>query len=438
MDKQLNMKNKLAVFLVLVWQCLLPSAAQAELRIDITQGVDSAIPLAVVPFAQPWRGGSTESGIDQVIEDDLRRSGWFELTPSESMVNRPYQSEDVDYRDWRLLEVEAVLVGQVEMVSPDRFDVRFELLDAVKQQRLTGARYSAVAGSEMRRLGHFIADQVFRQLTGIDGIFSTRIAYVTSANGRYQLLVADVDGRNPVGVLNSPEPILSPNWSADGRHLAYVAFDQGRPAVFRQELASGNRQKVAQFKGINGAPSWSPDGTELALTLSKEGSPDIYIMQLATGQLTRITTHYAIDTEPAWSPDGQQIYFTSDRGGRPQIYRIARSGGAVNRVTVDMGKYNADASVSPDGKYLAVVNNSDRNGYQIGLVDLEHSQISFLSDGKLDESPSFSPNGRLIIYTRTQGNSESLAVVSIDAKVRQRLGLQHAKVREPSWSPFIQ
>lgn len=412
--------------------------AYAELRIDITQGVESAIPLAVVPFAQPWRGSSTESGVDQVVMADLQRSGWFSLTPTESMLNHPYQSEDVDYRDWRLLGVEAVLVGQVEKVGPDSFDVRFELLDAVKQHRLAGARYSGVGGGEMRRLGHFIADQVFRELTGIDGIFSTRIAYVTSASGRYELQVADVDGHNPIGVLTSPEPILSPNWSADGQYLAYVAFDQGRPTIFKQQLATGERQKVSQFNGINGAPSWSPDGTELALTLSKDGSPDIYIMKLATGALTQLTDHYAIDTEPAWSPDGQQIYFTSDRGGRPQIYRIPRNGGTPTRVTINMGKYNADASVSPDGKFLAVVNSSGDKGYQIGLVDLQRSQMTWLSSGPLDESPSFSPNGRLIIYTRTHGDSESLAVVSIDVKVRQKLGLQHAKVREPAWSPFGQ
>ncbi|RLA09853.1 MAG: Tol-Pal system beta propeller repeat protein TolB [Gammaproteobacteria bacterium] len=433
-DRRLGVTKKLVFLVAMLWQV----GVLAELRIDITQGVESAIPIAVVPFAQSAQGTSAEPGIDQLVTADLQRSGWFALTPVESMLNRPYKSEDVDYRDWRLLGAEAVLIGQVEMVAPDRFDVRFELLDAVKQQRLAGARYSSVAKSEMRRLAHVIADQVFRQLTGIDGIFSTRIAYVTTTNGRHELQVADIDGYNPVGVLTSPEPIMSPSWSANGRELAYVAFDQGRPAVFVQELSTGKRRKVAQFRGINGAPSWSPNGQELALTLSKDGSPDIYIMQLATGKLTRLTDHYAIDTEPAWSPDGQQLYFTSDRGGKPQIYRISRHGGATTRVTINMGKYNADASVSPDGKYLAVVNNSGQNGYQIGLVDLQASQLTPLSSGRLDESPSFSPNGRLIIYTRTQANSESLAVVSIDAKVRQQLALQQAKVREPAWSPFSQ
>ncbi len=265
MSKRLsrNWTNPLVALLVIFW----PFLARAELRIEITQGVESAIPIAVVPFAQPWRGNADDLRIDQVVMADLTRSGWFDLTPPESMLDRPYQSEDVDYRDWRLLGVDAVLVGQVELVGEDKFDVRFELLDAVKKQRLAGSRFSGVAGGEMRRLGHFIADQVFRQLTGIDGIFSTRIAYVTSAAGRYQLQIADIDGFNPVEVLSSPEPILSPGWSADGKHIAYVAFDQGRPAIFRQELASGNRQKVTQFSGINGAPSWSPDGRELALTL---------------------------------------------------------------------------------------------------------------------------------------------------------------------------
>ena len=417
---------------VLLWQ----PVSTAELRIDILQGVESAIPVAVVPFAQPWRGGSAESAIDRVISSDLYRSGRFSLTDKDSMLSRPYDSKDVDYRDWRLLGVEALVIGQLDRVGDNLFDVRFELLDAVKKQRLTGARYSAVPGGDLRRLAHYISDQIFRQLTGVDGVFSTRIAYVASKNGRYGLQVADVDGRNPVGVLSSPEPVMSPSWSANGKYLSYVAFDQGKPAIFTQEVSTGERRKLKQFKGINGAPAWSPDGRELAITLSKEGSPDIFIYQLGSGDLTRLTHHYAIDTEPAWSPDGKYIYFTSDRGGRPQIYKISRGGGPARRITANMGKYNADASVSPDGKFLAVVNSQGREGYRIGLIDLTKSEMTLLSSGALDESPSFSPNGQLIIYTSTRGNSESLAVVSVDARVRQQLALQHAKVREPSWSPF--
>ncbi|MBL4623239.1 MAG: Tol-Pal system beta propeller repeat protein TolB [Immundisolibacteraceae bacterium] len=425
----------LAGFVLLFALCWQPPVI-AELRIDIVEGVESAIPVAVIPFAQPWRGASAESSIDRVITADLYRSGRFTLTPKESMLNRPYHAKDVDYRDWRLLGVEALIIGQLEQVGDDLFDVRFELLDAIKKQRLTGARYSAVPGNELRRLGHYIADQVFRQLTGVDGVFSTRIAYVASKGGRYGLQVADVDGRNPVGVLSSPEPVMSPSWSANGQYLSYVAFDQGRPAIFTQEVSTGERRKLKQFKGINGAPAWSPDGQELAITLSKDGSPDIFIYRLDSDELTRLTSHYAIDTEPAWSPDGKQIYFTSDRGGGPQIYKISRLGGPAKRITINMGKYNADASVSPDGKYLAVVNSQGRKGYRIGLVDLVQSEMTLLSSGALDESPSFSPNGQLIIYTSTRGNSESLAVVSVDARVRQQLALQHAKVREPSWSPF--
>lgn len=411
--------------------------SRAELVIDITQGVDATIPIAVVPFAQPWRGGTADSGIDQVISADLSRSGWFSLLPAESMLERPFQSANVDYRDWRLLNVEAIVVGRVELTGPDLFDVRFELLDTVRGERLLGARYSAVSAAELRRLGHHIADQVFKQLTGVEGVFSTRIAYVSSTPGRYQLQVADIDGRNPVGVLASPEPVLSPAWSHDGEHLAYVAFEHGRPGIYRQEVATGNREKLTEFDGINGAPAWSPDGRELAITLSKAGSPDLYLYNLSDGLLTRLTSHYAIETEPAWSPDGRFIYYTSDRGGRPQIYRIARQGGASERITVDMGPYNARPSVSADGKYLAVVNSQGDGNYRIGLVDLEQSHMTLLSDGRLDESPSFAPNGRLIIYTKTRGNDELLAVISIDAKVRQQLALQQASVREPAWSPFV-
>jgi TolB protein len=318
--------------------------------------------------------------------------------------------------------------------------VRFQLFDVYRGEQITGYSIPTTA-RDLRATAHQIADIVYETLTGQPGAFATRIAYVTSQRDtdggeRVVLEVADADGYDPQTIVSSTEPLMSPAWSPDGRRIAYVSFEKRQPSVWVQEVFTGRREKIASFKGINGAPAWSPDGRQLALTLSKDGNPDIYVMDLARRSLRRITDHWAIDTEPAWSPDGRHLVFTSDRGGAPQIYRVAAGGGSAERVTFE-GGYNARPSYSPDGRQLAVVTRVNGR-YRIAVIELQTGAMRVLSDGSLDESPSFAPNGSMIIYaTREQGRGV-LAAVSTDGRVRQRLGFQSGDVREPDWSPYYQ
>ncbi|BCX88453.1 TolB protein [Methylomarinovum tepidoasis] len=415
---------------------LLCSAARAELTIEITRGIEGAIPIAVAPFA--WTG-PTPPPVDvaAVIRADLARSGQFRPLPPQDMLTRPAAvPEAVNWRVWQTLGQDYLVIGQVESPSPERYEVQFHLLDVYRKEALAGYRLPARPAG-LRKTAHRIADILYEKITGRPGAFATRIAYVivTEADGRriYRLQIADADGYNPRTVVISPEPLMSPAWSPDGQQIAYVSFERRRPAIYVQTLATGAREKIAAFPGINGAPAWSPDGGRLALTLSKDGSPDIYVLDLASRRLRRLTHSFAIDTEPAWSPDGKRLVFTSDRGGSPQIYTIPAGGGAVRRLTFQ-GNYNARATFSPDGGKLALVHGGQ--GYRIAVLDLASGRLQVLTDGPLDESPSFAPNGSMILYATQAGGRGQLAAVSVDGRVRQRLGTEQGDVREPAWSPF--
>ena len=409
-----------------------------SLTIEITQGAEGALPLAVVPFA--WNGDpGSEPGQDvaTVIAADLGRSGRFKPLPEADMLARPGSGEDVDFRDWRAMAMENLVVGRITPNGPGGYLVRFQLFDVFRGEQITGFSIPTTE-RDLRATAHQIADIVYETLTGEPGAFATRIAYVTSTRGkdgsdRVVLEIADADGFGPQTIVASTEPLMSPAWSPDGRQIAYVSFENSKPGIWIQEVYTGRREKIASFKGINGAPAWSPDGRRLAMTLSKDGNPDIFVMDLAQRTLKPVTRHWSIDTEPAWSPDGKTIVFTSDRGGAPQIYQVPVGGGTVERVTYE-GSYNARASYSPDGNELAMVTRQDGK-YRIGILDLRSRSMRVLSDGNLDESPSFAPNGSMIIYaTRVQGRGV-LAAVSTDGRVRQRLGFQSGDVREPVWSP---
>ena len=416
---------------------LAPAAAVAQssgLEIDIVGGNAAALPIAVVPFA----GESGGTDIDDVIRANLARSGQFRTLDEAGIVERPTRGSEVAYPTWRMLKQDFLVVGR-SVPSGDGYRVEYELFDVAKQERLLGFALSAPAGA-MRDVAHQISDAIYEKILGIPGAFWTRIAYVTSTGlgreARYALVVADADGFNPRTVVNSTEPLLSPSWSPDGRRLAYVSFEGGNSGVYIQDIASGSREKVASFRGINGAPAFSPDGNRLALTLSKGGNPDIYVMDLGSRHLSQVTNHFGIDTEPTWAADGGSLYFTSDRGGRPQIYQVGAGGGSATRVTFD-GSYNASPSVSFDGKKLATAQGAG-NTYRIALMDrsLGGARWSLLSPGSMDESPSFAPNGAMVLYAAREGRRGVLYAVSADGRVRQRLVLASGDVREPAWSPY--
>ena len=426
------------VFFTLLFLCV-SQYAQAKLEIEIIQGNASALPIAILPLQ--WHASESRIGasVAEVVSSDLYRSGLFDPLDEQDMVDRPVDAESIRYGTWRLLKVDYLVIGQVKD-APDGngYDIVYQLLDVHTQESLL-SQITTVGLGDLRFGAHRVADAIYEKLTGVKGAFATRIAYIsaTEENGKhnFQLFVADADGFNPQAVVGSPEPLLSPNWSPDGQRLAYVSFEKGNSAIYVQNVATGQRELVSSGKGINGAPAFSPDGRSLAMTLSYSGNPEIYIRDLTTGQKRQLTRHWAIDTEPAWSPDSKWVYFTSDRGGRPQIYRVSAAGGKPSRITRE-GEYNARATISPDGNRIAVAHGRG-NEYRIAVLDTDTGRMRVLTPGVLDESPSFAPNGSMILYATREGSKGVLSAVSVDGNVRQRLILNEGDVREPAWSPVI-
>ena len=413
---------------------LLSYGARAELTVDITQGVEGAMPIAIVPFGQEGLPGEN---LARIVAADLAGSGRFTPLAEALMPERPVPPDPVNFPLWQSAGQEHVVTGRV---VPDSgggsFATEFTLFDAIRGTPLLSERIQLKA-AEARHAAHRIADLIYTKLTGERGVFNTRIAYVTATgagkNREYVLRVADADGQDARAVMNSPEPIMSPAWSPDGKRIAYVSFEDRASAVFVQNLATGERQKVSSAPGINGAPAWSPDGSTLALTLSRDGSPDIYTLDLASGALRRLTREDSIETEASWSPDGRTLVITSDRGGKPQLYLIPVSGGEPQRLTYE-GDYNARGVFSPDGRSLAMVHGGE-GGYRIALMDLGSRNLKVLTRGRLDESPTFAPNGRALLYIRKDGGAEQLASVSIDGKYHRNLPTRGGAVRGAAWSP---
>ena len=409
---------------------LMSGAARAQLTIEIVGGGATTIPIAIVPFASDAYPASTTA----VIGADLVRSGLFKLVDAGGVVPRPSRGEDVRYADWSARGADAVVVGSMTAQPDGRVDVRFALVDTVKQGQLAAFNY-VVSPTQMRATAHRIADVIYEKLTGDAGVFSTRIAYIAKQGPRYELLIAEADGFNPQSVVSSNEPLLSPVWSPDGTRIAYVSLENKKPVVYVQSLSTGGRQVVANFRGSNSAPAWSPDSANLAVTLTKDGGSQLYLMKADGSGVQRLMSSGGIDTEANFAPDGRSILFTSDRGGSPQIYRLTLGSGAIERMTYD-GNYNVSPRNLPDGRGFVFVRR-EGGRFNIALQDFASRQVQVLTQGSLDESPSVAPNGKLIIYASETGGRGILAAVSSDGRVKQRLTAAASDVREPAWGPLL-
>ncbi len=430
--------SAVAAVLLLAALSLAVPPAHADLQVLITKGVTDPIPIAVVPFAHvPADGGFDLAG---VVQQDLDSSGRFRLMPRQQMKVMPTAAAQVQSADWRADGEDYVLVGRVSSPSAGVLDVDCDLVNTATGQPVGSERFVA-DGASLRNAAHQVSDFVYQKILGVRGAFATRIAYVTVQGDpparRYRLVIADADGENPRVILESGQPIMSPSWSADGRWIAYVSFENRLSAVYVQRVSTGERRLVSARAGVNGAPVFSPDGKRLALTLSGSGGNlDIWLLDLDTQQLTRLTDDPAVDTEPAWSPDGASIYFTSDRAGGPQIYRLdVANPSRIQRITFG-SSYDARPAVSPDGKRVAFVTLDGKN-YRIAVQDLASGTVTILSHGRLDQSPSFAPNGATIIYASRDNAVDALDTVSVDGLVTQRLkSSDQGEVREPVWGPF--
>jgi len=420
-------KHLLSLALLTALSPLVPTTAFAQLHLEIAKAPDQAPKIAIVPF-------NKDNGLYPIVENDLNRSGRFTSSsknlPANAAINQ------IQASDWQAAGIPYVVTGQIKQTA-DGFEIHYQLYDVQKQQYLLNELLN-VPASRIRQAGHMISDAIYQALTGIPGDFSGRIAYVlrnaATPAERYTLQIADTDGEQPKTVLASRDPILSPAWTPDAKKIAYVSFETKRPAIYLQDLSTGTREVLTSFKGLNGAPSFSPDGKSMLFTASMNGNPEIYQMDLSTRQVKRMTNDSGIDTEARYTPDGKAFIFTSDRGGSPQIYRYDFGDGSVKRLTFK-GSFNARGTLSADGKKIALVHRPSGSDYKVAIQDFSTGIINILTPTSLDESPSFSPNGQMVVYATREGNRGLLSIMSTDGRFRMNLPSEQGEVREPAWAP---
>lgn len=429
-------------FIALTW-LMSTQIAHAALELYITEGIDTAMPIAVLPFT--WQGDKQlPVDIAAVVSADLQRTGKFSPLAVANMPQTPTTLESIDFTAWSEKGVDSLVLGNVEPAPNGEYLIRYQLVDIVSGKAAIGVEHvllnnrKTVQAGQMRAYAHRISDLVYEKLTGTTGAFLTRIAYVVvndKESHPYQLRVADYDGYNESTVLKSKQPLMSPSWSPDGSKLAYVSFENGRSQIYVMDIYTGKRDLITSYPRHNGSPRFSPDGTKLALVLSKTGSLHTYIYDLKTRKLTQITNGRSNNTEPFWDPSGNSLIFTSDRGGKPQIYRVnLASTSDIERITWQ-GSQNLGGQLTPDGKYLVMVHQSD-SGYNIAKQELRTGSVEILTKTMLDESPSLAPNGSMIMYSSIYGDKNVLSLVSFDGRFKARMPIAHGRVRAPAWSPL--
>lgn len=430
--KLIKFKMLLQTFVLL--SAVIGSYSYAQIKLDISGGEVRGIPTAIVPF-KFIDGGELQTNVAGVISKDLAATGKFDTISPSRFLTLPSNSEEVRYKDWRSINAEALVVGEIWKIAEDNFEIRFRMFDVAREKEIgVGKRIPNLRGTDLRSAAHIISDQVYTAFTGRPGAFHSRISYITRVEIEYQryqykLMVADWDGYGATEVYSSSNPLLSPSWSPDTKKIAFVSFSDTGPIVQSLELVTGEITVIAAFKGVNSAPSWSPDGTRLAYSSSQNGSPDLYVYNFSTGEHQRLGSHYAIDTEPSWSPSGDALLFTSSRTGKPQIYRYMLSSQQVDRVTFE-GKDNANASYDYSAEQIVLVS----DGGKIVVMQADSGDITVLSDAQFDESPSFSPNGDMVLYIAESDYGSALVVTSSDGRVKTRLEFVNGDVREPAWS----